>query len=76
MSCAPALPAFEQVGNDLRQMLHSLQMWKARSSTMRYADIKDNKAISKDMLMRDRCVKAVLFPVQHNLEQERIYTND
>ena len=43
----------EQAGNDIRQTLHATQMWRARSSSMRYAELKDSlQRIEKDKILR------------------------
>ena len=40
----------EQVGNDIRQVLHALQMWRAQSTTMKFGDLRDGgmQRIEKD----------------------------
>lgn len=43
----------EQVGNDIRQVLHAMQMWSAQSSSMRFSELKDGmKRIEKDKVLR------------------------
>jgi replication factor C subunit 1 len=43
----------EQSGNDIRQVLHAMQMWGAHASIMRYMDLKDGlKRIEKDKVLR------------------------
>lgn len=43
----------EQVGNDIRQVLHAMQMWSAQSTSMRYSELKDGmKRIEKDKVLR------------------------
>ena len=38
-----------QVGNDIRQVLHAMQMWRAKSKNMRYTELKDGmQRIEKD----------------------------
>ena len=38
-----------QVGNDIRQVLHAMQMWRAKSRNMRYTELKDGmQRIEKD----------------------------
>ena len=38
------------MGNDIRQVLHAIQMWRAQSNTMKYGDLKDGgmQRIEKD----------------------------
>jgi replication factor C subunit 1 len=48
-----AVALVEQVGNDIRQVLHSMQMWKAKSNTMKYSDLaRKMDTISKDKVLR------------------------
>jgi replication factor C subunit 1 len=44
----------EQVGNDIRQVLHAMQMWRARSCSLRYGDLRDGgmARIEKDKILR------------------------
>jgi replication factor C subunit 1 len=43
----------EQVGNDIRQVLHTMQMWRAQSTAIKYTDIRDRmKTIEKDKVLR------------------------
>jgi hypothetical protein len=43
-----ALPCL-QVGSDIRQVLHAMQMWRAKSANMRYGELKDGmQRIEKD----------------------------
>ena len=43
----------EQSGGDIRQAIHALQMWRARSATMSYAELKSrDDAIGKDKMLR------------------------
>lgn len=43
----------EQVGNDIRQSLNSMQMWRAKSSSLSYSDMKSGMArIEKDKILR------------------------
>jgi len=51
----------EQVGNDIRQCLHTMQMWRAQSNTMRYAELKSGmQRIEKDRVLRSSPFEAVL----------------
>ena len=51
----------EQVGNDIRQVLHSMQMWRAQSHSMKYLDMKDKmKTIEKDKVLRQSPFDACL----------------
>jgi hypothetical protein len=34
------LHRYQQVGNDIRQSLNAMQMWRAKSSTVSYSDMK------------------------------------
>jgi hypothetical protein len=34
------LSRYQQVGNDIRQSLNAMQMWRAKSSTVSYSDMK------------------------------------
>eukprot|EP01038_Epipyxis_sp_PR26KG_P010113 gene10113-13591_t len=43
----------EQVGNDIRQSIHTMQMWKASSNHMNFTDIRTNmNRIEKDKILR------------------------
>jgi replication factor C subunit 1 len=43
----------EQSGNDIRQAIHALQMWRASSTCMRYSDLKKRQnEIEKDKVLR------------------------
>ena len=43
----------EQVGNDIRQALNSMQMWRASSASMNYTDVKAGmNRIEKDKVLR------------------------
>jgi replication factor C subunit 1 len=51
----------EQVGNDIRQVLHAMQMWRAQSTSMRYGDLKDGMSrIEKDKVLRQSPFDACL----------------
>jgi replication factor C subunit 1 len=55
-----ALALVEQVGNDIRQVLHSMQMWMAKSNEMKYTDLSHRMdAISKDKVLRQSPFDAV-----------------
>lgn len=44
----------DQVGNDIRQVLHAMQMWRAKSQNMRYTELKENmQRIEKDKVERN-----------------------
>jgi replication factor C subunit 1 len=43
----------EQVGNDIRQVLHAMQMWRAQSTTMTFSSVKNGmQRIEKDKVTR------------------------
>ena len=43
----------EQSGNDIRQVIHSIQMWRASALSMNYSDLKGNlNRIEKDKVLR------------------------
>ena len=43
----------EQSGNDIRQALHAMQMWRAQATNMKYADLKARMgSIEKDKVLR------------------------
>jgi replication factor C subunit 1 len=43
----------EQAGNDIRQVINALQMWRAKSSSMSYLDVKGSTdRIEKDKILR------------------------
>ena len=43
----------EQVGNDIRQVLHSMQMWRSQSNRMTYDTVKGSmQRIEKDKVLR------------------------
>lgn len=51
----------EQVGNDIRQALNTMQMWKASSRTMQYTDVKNAmNRIEKDKVLRQTPFDACL----------------
>jgi replication factor C subunit 1 len=51
----------EQVGNDIRQVLNTLQMWRAQSTHMKYTEIRDRlKTIEKDKVLRQTPFDACL----------------
>jgi hypothetical protein len=39
MLCDAATVYSESVGNDIRQVLHAMEMWSRRSSTMKYKEV-------------------------------------
>ena len=48
-----AVMLVEQGGNDIRQAVHALQMWRAQSKTMKYEDLKNSMSrIGKDQVLR------------------------
>ena len=63
----------EQVGNDIRQALHTMQMWHAQSSTLRYGELKAGMSrIEKDQVLRhspfDACMQ-ILGGSKHDLSE-------
>ena len=43
----------EQSGNDIRQAIHAMQMWRAQSTSMTFDDLRsDIKRIGKDTVLR------------------------
>lgn len=43
----------EQTGNDIRQVIHSMQMWRSGSTRLSYSELKDNLTrIEKDKVLR------------------------
>jgi replication factor C subunit 1 len=51
----------EQVGNDIRQAVNSMQMWRASSDRMQYADMKDSMhRIEKDKVLRQTSFDACM----------------
>jgi replication factor C subunit 1 len=51
----------EQVGNDIRQAVNSMQMWRASSNRMQYTDMKDSMhRIEKDKVLRQTSFDACM----------------
>jgi len=51
----------EQVGNDIRQALHAMQMWRAQSESMNYKELKEGmQRIEKDKVLRQSPFDACL----------------
>lgn len=51
----------EQSGNDIRQALHLMQMWRAQATTMKYADLKNRfSTLEKDKVLRQSFFDATL----------------
>jgi len=51
----------EQSGNDIRQALHAMQMWRAQATTMKYADLRNRMgSIEKDKVLRQSFFEATL----------------
>ena len=49
----------EQCGNDIRQTIHALQMWRMSSDNLNYMDLKsDLKRIEKDKILRSTAFDA------------------
>jgi hypothetical protein len=55
--------AAEQTGNDIRQVIHSMQMWRSGSTKLSYNDLKGSHMtmIEKDKILRqtpfDACTR-------------------
>jgi hypothetical protein len=55
-----------QVGNDIRQVLHVMQMWRAQSSTLRYSELKEGMArIEKDKVICDTDLLTLYPHISH-----------
>jgi len=51
----------ESSGNDIRQALHAMQMWRAQATTMKYTDLRDRYAsIEKDKVLRQSFFESTL----------------
>jgi hypothetical protein len=61
-----------QVGSDIRQVLHAMQMWRAKSKSMRYGEMKDGmQRIEKDKVTSSQLhsrqgKSSVSYPIQLN----------
>ena len=51
----------EQSGNDIRQALHAMQMWRAQATSMKYSDLRNRMgSIEKDKVLRQSFFEATL----------------
>ena len=59
----------EQTGNDIRQVVNALQMWRAQSNSMTYMDVKQNgRRIEKDKMLRNSAFDACGMILSGNRE--------
>ena len=66
----------EQCGNDIRQAIHAMQMWRAQSSTMKYTELKAGiSRIEKDKILRqspfDSCLTILEGGVKGSTFEDR-----